>query len=123
MIEGVVGSDLEAGLARTLRGPSGVTREVDAIVDTGFSGYLTIPPGLASALALPQPGIGESSRADGSITHFPYVAGEVMWDDRYLAIEMDAAETTPLVGMRLLHGCRLCADVYDGGHLNIERLL
>jgi len=121
-MEGVVGSDLEAGFALTLRGPSGVIREVDAIVDTGFSGYLTIPPDLASALALPQQGIGESLLADGSITRFPYFASEVIWNDRYVAIEIDAAETTPLVGMRLLHGYRLCADVYDGGRLTIERL-
>ncbi|MCY3608134.1 MAG: hypothetical protein OXG57_06775 [Acidimicrobiaceae bacterium] len=121
-MEGVVGSDLEAGFALTLRGPSGIIREVDVIVDTGFSGYLTNPPGLASALALPQQGIGESLLAYGRITHFPYFAGGVMWDDHYLAIEIDAAETTPLVGMRLLHGYRLCADVYDGGRLTIERL-
>ena len=44
MIEGVVNANLEAVVTLSLQDPSGRTREVEAVVDTGFNGYLTLPP-------------------------------------------------------------------------------
>ncbi len=44
MIEGFVNANLEAVITIPLRGPTGQTREIDAVIDTGFNGYLTLPP-------------------------------------------------------------------------------
>lgn len=35
---------------------------------------------------------------------------------------VDAADTTPLIGIRLLDGYRLCAGVRDGVNVTIARL-
>ena len=44
MIEGVVNAAYEAVIRLSLRGPSGQAREIDAVIDTGFNGFLTLPP-------------------------------------------------------------------------------
>ena len=43
MIEGFVNANLEAIVPLSLRGPEGQTREVSAVIDTGYSGALTLP--------------------------------------------------------------------------------
>ncbi|MCY3886100.1 MAG: hypothetical protein OXG19_00085 [Chloroflexi bacterium] len=44
----------------------------------------------------------------------------VFWDGRTRYVEADAADTTPLVGMRLLDGHSLYVEVEDGGRVIIE---
>ena len=53
MIEGFVNADLEAVVPLLLRGPDGPEREVDAVIDTGYSGSLSLPPSLVAELELP----------------------------------------------------------------------
>ncbi len=58
MIEGFVNARLEAVVTVTLQGPAGQTQEVDAVIDTGFNGYLNLPMTMAD-LELPVVGEGE----------------------------------------------------------------
>ena len=53
MIEGFVNTNHEAVLPLSLRGPEGQTREVNAVIDTGYSGSLPLPPALVAELELP----------------------------------------------------------------------
>ena len=53
MIRGAVNAAYEPIVRLAVRGPSGQSREIEAIVDTGYNGYLTLPPSLALALELP----------------------------------------------------------------------
>lgn len=61
MITGVVNVNREAVIRLVVAGPSGQQQEIEAIVDTGFTGFLTLPPALIAALGLSwlsrQPGI------------------------------------------------------------------
>ncbi len=50
MIEGFVSANREAIVPLSLRGPEGQTREVNAVIDTGYSGALTLPPALVAEL-------------------------------------------------------------------------
>jgi predicted aspartyl protease len=52
MIAGVVKSG-EALIRLTVKGLPGREQEVEAIVDTGYSASLTLPPALIAALGLP----------------------------------------------------------------------
>jgi predicted aspartyl protease len=52
MMTGVVTAEREATLPITVVGPKGRTRELDAVVDTGFNGYLTLPQSLVRELEL-----------------------------------------------------------------------
>ena len=53
VIEGVVNAAHEAVIALHLQGPEGRTRDIEAVVDTGYSGFLTLPAVLVAELGLP----------------------------------------------------------------------
>ncbi|MCY3506783.1 MAG: hypothetical protein OXH41_11520 [Chloroflexi bacterium] len=75
---------------------------------------------LAVQLELPFEGAARATLADGSETTFPYYSVAVLSDGRTRYVEVDAADTKPLVGMRLLDGHSLYVEVEDGGRVVIE---
>ena len=95
MIEGVVNGAYEPVVLLTLQGPSGQASDIEATIDTGFTGFLTVPPALAAELGLALEGTSRATLAD-------------------------AADTTPLVGMRMLDRHNLNIDVEDGGLVVIQ---
>ncbi len=121
MIEGFVNDNLEAIVTLPLLGPAGQTREVDAVIDTGFNGYLTLPPMLAADLGLPVVGDGEAVLVDGSEAAFDVYGVTVLWDGEARYIEIGAVDSTPLVGMALLDSHNLNIEVEDRGRVIIER--
>ena len=66
MIEGVVNANYEAVVTLPLRGPSGQERDIEAIVDTGFNGLLTLPPSFVEELGLAYLGNVRAELANGS---------------------------------------------------------
>ena len=52
MITGTVNSTREAILRLTVRDATGHEYELDAVLDTGFDGWLSLPPGFILALGL-----------------------------------------------------------------------
>lgn len=53
MITGVVTAEREAVIGLKVQGPSGQTQKIQAVIDTGFTGWLTLPPSLIAALGCP----------------------------------------------------------------------
>lgn len=66
MIEGVVNSSYEAIVALLLRGPDGDARDIEAVIDTGYNGFLTLPPRLVAELGLPFVTSAQAILANGS---------------------------------------------------------
>jgi len=122
MITGVVNTNREATIRLVVVGPHGQQQDIEAIIDTGFTGFLTLPSALTAALGLSwlsrQPGI----LADGSVDIFDVYAATVMWDGRSRVVEVEAADTEPLVGMSLLTRYSLRIDVLSGGIVTITAL-
>ena len=102
------------------RVPAGRTREIKAVIDTGFTGFLTVTPVMATELGLTYRGISRATLADGNEVTFPYYGVSVQWDGQRRYIAADAADTTPLVGMRLLDSYSLYVEVMDGGRVVIQ---
>ncbi len=120
MIEGRVSAAYEAVVRLTIQGPAGAAREIEAVIDTGFNGFLTLPPEVVEELSLPLEGIGRATLGDGSETTFPFYDVGVLWDGQMRYGLADAAATTPLVGMSLLRGYELHIAVEPGGRVVVE---
>lgn len=120
MIEGQVNGALEAVVRLVVQGSSGITREIDAVVDTGFNGFLTLPVALAEELGLTRFGFGSARLADGTEAKFDVHTVEVEWDGQMRYIKPYATGSKPLIGMQLLHRHSLYADVVEGGRVAID---
>ena len=70
VIEGVVNAALEAVLRLLIRDTSGRMREIEAVVDTGYTGFLTLPLALVADLELPYFTSGTAFLADGTEVRF-----------------------------------------------------
>ena len=105
-----------------VRGPANDGREIDAVVDTGFNGFLTLPASLIQELGLIWRRRGRAMLADGSDSLFDIYEGTVAWDNSWRRTAVDEAECDPLVGMSLLYGYQLSIQVVDGGRVVISPL-
>ena len=120
MIEGVVNGAYEPVITLAVQGQSGQSREIEAVVDTGFNGFLTLPTALVSELGLPFVSVGRATLADGSEIAYDVYGATVLWDGQALYVEADAADSIPLVGMMLLDGHDLSIQVREGGRVVIQ---
>ena len=120
MIEGVVNSHFEAIVTLSLQAPEGHLQEVEAVVDTGYNGYLTLPPSLIAGLGLPRRSRGHAYLADGSLAYFDYYGVTVLWDGELRDVDVGEMDSPPLVGMRMLYGHDLAIRVLDGGRVVIQ---
>ncbi len=120
MIEGVVNAAREAVVALNLQGPEGQTRDIEAVVDTGYSGFLTLPTALVTELGLPFAYMGQALLANDAEVDFDVHYVAVLWDGQPRDIEADATGSTPLVGMLLLDRYDLSIQVRTGGRVVIQ---
>jgi clan AA aspartic protease len=95
---------------------------IDAFIDTGFTGFLTLPMTVINTLNLRLYSREEGTLGDGSTCIFDVYSGLVIWDGEYRYIDVNAAETDPLVGMSLLYGYRMQLDAIEGGLVTIQSL-
>ena len=102
MISGLITDDHEAIIELTVHGPTGRKARIEAVIDTGFDGWLTLPPILISRLKLPWRRRGRAVLADGDESLFDIYEGTVVWDKRRRRISVDEMKAAPLVGMSLM---------------------
>ena len=110
----------EAVLTLRLLGATGDRAEVDATVDTGFTGALCLSPDLVRSLSLPLAGRGIAVLADGHTVETRIYRTRVVWHGRERGVRVLATKGGPLVGMTLLRGSRLSVDVVPDGAVRIE---
>jgi clan AA aspartic protease len=122
MIVGHVNADREAIIPLLVSGPEGQAQEIDAIIDTGFTGFLSLPPGLVASLGLAWRGHSQAVLADGALHLFDVYVATVIWDGHARTVEADAADIEPVVGMGLIHGYELRIQAVSGGRVTLERL-
>lgn len=122
MMQGVVNPRREATLPLVVGNTNGQRQVIDAVIDTGFNGFLTLPSAVITDLNLPWNASDIVTLGDGSETLFDLYAVTVIWDGQYREIDVAESETEPLIGMALLYGYRLQVDAIKGGIVKIEEL-
>ncbi len=120
MITGVVNDDFEAVVRLRLRGPNGQQRDVSAIVDTGFNGFLTLPPDVVRPLARPRIARARAGVANGGEEILDICRVAVFWDGKRRLVETTSLSNAPLIGMGLLQGHELLIQVEKGGKVFIR---
>jgi clan AA aspartic protease len=121
VIVGEVSPYREAIIRLKLRGASGRQEEVEAVIDTGFTDFLTLPLALIRSLGLARAGTVRVTLADASQVDLEAYLAELFWDGRVRTVSALATDGEPLVGMSLLYGHELKLWVVDGGSVIIER--
>jgi clan AA aspartic protease len=122
MIRGEITPDREPLIRLVVRGPGGREDQMEAVVDTGFNGYLTLAPARVAVLSLTPHGTRRAMLADGSSVYLNVYEAAVDWNGRTRDVLVLAADGGPLVGMSLLYGCLLTMEIVDGGPVIIEPL-
>ena len=121
MMYGSVNQSCEAILPVVVKNDTR-TQLVDAVIDTGFSGFLTLPSSIIAVLDLTWKGRGIATLGDGSYCIFDVHIARVIWDGQYRTIDINKSETVPLIGMGLLRGYDLRIQAIEGGSVTIELL-
>jgi clan AA aspartic protease len=122
MIHGVVSRNREATISLVVVNESRQTKLITAVIDTGYTGFLSLPSEIIAELDLSWTGIDRGTLGDGSEVTFEVYAAKVIWDGEYRDIPINEAETDPLVGISLLYGYDLHIQTVEGGSVTIKRL-
>lgn len=122
MMQGIVDQNCEATIRLVVGDENSQRQVIDAVIDTGFTGFLTLPSSVLTSLNLRLYGREEGTLGDGSTCVFDVYSGLVIWDGALRQIDINASETTPLVGMSLLYGYRIQLDAIEGGAITIQAL-
>jgi clan AA aspartic protease len=120
LITGTVNADLQPLISLPVFSASGTRHDIEAMVDTGYNGWLTLPPDLIAALGLPWRQRGRATLADGSTIVFDVYEGTVLWDSALLTILIDAADGIPLLGTSLMRGYEVNVYAVDGGSVTVR---
>jgi clan AA aspartic protease len=119
MMQGFINQSCEAVLPIVIKHNT-TTELVDAVIDTGFSGFLTLPAEIIAALHLTWKGRDKATLGDGTRCIFDVYIATVIWDGQYREIDINESETNPLIGMKLLRGYDLRMRIIEGGTVVIE---
>ena len=120
MLRGEVTPGTQALITIDILGSDGHSESVEAAIDTGFSGHLTLPAGIISRLGLPHAGWRHFELANGERFRFRICLGLAIWHGHPHEVHILESECDPLLGMALLWGSRVTLDATAGGRVAIE---
>jgi clan AA aspartic protease len=123
VLTGRINSKLEAVVSLWIGGPEGRSLKTDVIVDTGFSGALSVPQEVVTHLGLLPFGRMRGTLADGHERFFPVYTAIISWhgEPRLVYVSL-IEEGAPLMGMGMLRGCELAMQIVEGGEVAIRNL-
>ena len=122
MINGTVTEDREIVVQLKVLATNQSAVSIQAVVDTGFNGFLMLPIDVLSALGALSAGTRRAELGDGNLVELDVYVVRVKWHDEDRDVLALQAEATPLVGMSLLWGSRVGFDAQDGGAFTIEAM-
>jgi clan AA aspartic protease len=120
MIAGRVNDRHEIVIELPVHVSTGQEHRIEAVLDTGFTGSLTLPPSLIESMDLPWRSRSSAILANGNVAEFDIHIASVVWDGNVRPILIQAIENVPLLGMAMLVGYDLPARVIVGGSVEIE---
>jgi clan AA aspartic protease len=121
MIQGSVDERLHARVNVEILSADLPGTTIDAVIDTGFTGFLTLSANQISQLGLKELGAREARLGDGQFAIFRTFLATVNWHNKARPVVVLQSDAAALVGMELLRGQRLTVDVLPGGTVSIKK--
>ena len=122
MMTGRISPNREAVLELEVVGSGRKQATIQAVIDTGFNGYLVLSSNLTDRLELQLAGNRRATLGDGHSVVLDAYLGTVIWHGHERTILVLQADGGPLIGMSLLFGSRVTLDIEDGGNVTIDHL-
>ena len=95
-------------------------RFVDAVIDTAFTGWLTLPQEIVADMGLRSAGVRHGALADGREVAFDSYYVTVMLDGDPHRVIAQVAPPPALAGMELFDGYVICIEDSPGGAVTIR---
>lgn len=122
MITGHVTATPELIIGVDVRGPTSSAAHLEAVLDTGFTGFLGLASSTIQTLGLQSRGIRTALLADGTTIFVDTYWATVLWNGQSRRVRVASLEGGPLIGLALLKGYFLTAEIRTGGALTIQRI-
>lgn len=122
MIKGSVVSGREAVISLSVIGNSDIELKIETIIDTGYTGFMTLPSQLIEDLGLAWLRRDRAFLADDTETVFDVYEASVIWAGNVRRIVVDEVDSDSLLGMSMLHGHQLTMNICNDGEVTIEAL-
>lgn len=106
----------------TFRLPSVPDVTIEFVVDTGFTGLLTLPPEAVTAMGLPFLHRIPAQLADGSFVEVAIHSATIVWKGTEAEATVLATGERPLLGTALLDGNELVAHFREEGLVTLDEL-
>ena len=121
MISGIV-TNRRATVTLPFRLPNGAIIRIEFVIDTGFTGYLAIPPEAVALMNLPFRLDVPANLADNSEVLLPIHRGTIIWDGEERDVLVVATGQRPLLGTALLDEQELVIQFTEGELVTIDEL-
>ena len=121
MIAGTVRDEIELIVPLELVDAADQRQRIDFVLDSGFTGFLSLSSALVRQLGLSSRGIQKGLLADGTASIFRLVTVNVIWNGSPRTIEAQILGE-PLIGTRMLKGYELRAKFELNGEVAISEL-
>lgn len=122
MIHGnVVGLQARMSILVRLEKDSDV--EIEFVVDTGFEGFLTLPPDMVMEFGLPYIARIQANLADNSRIATNAYAVKIVWNGVERDVVVLAMGRHPLIGTAPLEDYHLSIDFFEGGTVLVDEIL
>jgi clan AA aspartic protease len=122
MITGELNADLEIILRLQVQDVQGTAHEVETVIDTGYNGFVTLPPALVASLGLRWLYREQGRLADGSVRFFDVYEATVLWDGQPRTVEVDQTDGHVLLGRAMMSRSELRAPFVSGGVATITAI-
>ena len=119
---GTVSAALDAVLPLSLRGRRGQTAETQAVIDTGFDGFVALARSDITRLELELVGHVDAELGDGSAARLSLFEARVLWHGQERDVHVLEVDGGPLLGTALLRDSQLIVEFVPGGTVSVTLL-
>jgi clan AA aspartic protease len=97
--------------------------QVEFVIDTGFTGFLSLPSFVVERLQLPYRFDQDADLADGSTIQIPIHEAQIIWQGEELVVRVLATGNRPLFGTAMLAGEELHAQFIEEGLVTVAPMI